>query len=668
MQVKEPITQLPMSIGRQAIDYNLIDDEFDAEFADQLAKLEAFNKHLYRPNTYLHKWWARRCGTTFRAILKHLVRDTTRSGFYTAGGLEGQIILDPMMGGGTTLHEAIRLGANVVGADIDPIPVLQARATLTEASIPDMKDAFDSFFDSLYSAVGHYYRAICPFCENSYEQRFVLYGLRRTCECQEALFVDSLVLRYNSDGSVTTVSPSTHDILRDGKVVSRNGLAHRLPLYEKGHKVCSCGQEFLDDKSAPYYSRYVPVAIVGDCERHGTFFAAPQEADLDAIAHADAARPSLGFAPRDFEIAAGPKSRDLATHGVHSYLDVFSSRQLLYLRRAIDLVRQMEPPIRLKLAMLVSTSVEFNSMLCGYKGAARNRPGAVRHVFAHHAYSFPCTALENNPVHRSRSSGTLQNLFHSRLVRGQRWAIRPIERRPHNGKALKVSIAGEVDLGTEAHSIADLDTGSRRFMLIQGSSVRLDLPNGSVDHVVTDPPYFDSVQYGDLAAFFRPWLRLLIPAEVEWDYCLEDSAVDQQANGNGQYETVLGDIFAECHRLLRDDGGRLVFTYHHWNPKAWAALTVALRHAGFALVNRYVIHAENPMSVHIANQNALHHDVILVFGKAGSFANRTWRAPRRIDTDNSAEFCMQCGSLLGHMLDTGLSDEAIAGAWRDAIL
>jgi adenine-specific DNA methylase len=53
---------------------------------------------------------------------------------YAPGGLEGQIILDPMMGGGTTLHEAIRLGANVVGSDIDPIPVLQTRATLTDVA------------------------------------------------------------------------------------------------------------------------------------------------------------------------------------------------------------------------------------------------------------------------------------------------------------------------------------------------------------------------------------------------------------------------------------------------------------------------------------------------------------------------------------------------------
>ncbi len=108
-----------------------IDEYFPEALTNELAKQEAFNKHLFRPNTYLHKWWARRCGSTFRAILKQFVPDPERQDYYAPGGLEGKIVLDPMMGGGTTLHEAIRLGANVIGADIDPIPVVQARPSHT---------------------------------------------------------------------------------------------------------------------------------------------------------------------------------------------------------------------------------------------------------------------------------------------------------------------------------------------------------------------------------------------------------------------------------------------------------------------------------------------------------------------------------------------------------
>ena len=33
-----------------------IDTSFPEEAANELATLESYNKHLFRPNTYLHKW------------------------------------------------------------------------------------------------------------------------------------------------------------------------------------------------------------------------------------------------------------------------------------------------------------------------------------------------------------------------------------------------------------------------------------------------------------------------------------------------------------------------------------------------------------------------------------------------------------------------------------
>ncbi len=133
---------------------------------------------------------------------------------------------------------------------------------------------------------------------------------------------------------------------------------------------------------------------------------------------ADKMRGSLPFDRNDFRIIPGPKSYDLIKRGVTAYLDLFTSRQLIYLSHAIAIIKNYKHPVSLKLAMVISASIEFNSLLCGYKGAAKNRPGAIRHTFAHHAYSFPFTALENNPVYHSKSSGTLQNIFHNRFVRG----------------------------------------------------------------------------------------------------------------------------------------------------------------------------------------------------------------------------------------------------------
>ncbi len=646
-----------------------IDDRFDIVLAEYLAKVESYNKHLYRPNTYLHKWWARRCGTTFRAILKHLVCNPAKQNYYTAGGLEGQIILDPMMGGGTTLHEAIRLGANVVGADIDPIPILQVRSTLTEVPLKDLIHQFNHFYESLCSKLGYFYRVACPVCGEDHELRFVLYGLRLKClNGHESIVVDSYILRQNSDGSEIHVCPETYNILQDREIHSSASIHPSLPLLEKKNKRCFCGEKFENSISDPYYKRYVPIAIAGECSEHGVFFNSPGKADIDRISSADAKRGTLKFDPDHFKIHPGPKSSDLVKRGILSYLDLYSSRQLLFFNSAINELQKLDDSIRLKFSLLLSTSTEFNSMLCGYKGAGKNRPGAIRHTFAHHAYSFPYTALENNPLYSRKSSGTLQNLFHNRLIRGYRWAMKPLERKVLDGKPFKVHIHGERDSGTEYFSMDDLKEGTRRFLLLQGSSGKLPLPDGCIDHVVTDPPYFDSVQYSDLAAYFRVWLRQMLPDEVLWDYSTADSAVDPHSNGSDQYEMVLSRIFSECHRVLKEEKGRMIFTFHHWNPKGWAALTIALKRAGFVLMNRYVIHSENLTSVHISNQKALVHDVVLVFAKKGSGFCPDWEKADRISKEESFAFCEQCGTLLGCLLNENDEDQKIHRIWSESIL
>ncbi|MEZ4527305.1 MAG: DNA methyltransferase [Desulfobacterales bacterium] len=570
-----------------------------------------------------------------------------------------------MMGGGTTLHEAIRMGANVVGADIDPIPVLQARATLTQMPLKTLAKQFGHFFDSLCEKIGQYYRTACPVCQSDSELRFVLYGIRRNCGCREAVFVDSYALRHNSDGSQIHICPDTYNILHNNQIIRKSVPHCDLPLLEKKDKTCFCGKTFCDDISLPYYQRHTPVALSGKCREHVLFFSAPQQSDLDLISLADSMRTSLDFDKDDFGIQSGPKSSDLIRRGIYSYLDLFSGRQFLFLHTAIGELQQVEYPANLKFAMLVSTSLEFNSMLCGYKGVAKYRVGAIRHTFTHHAYSFPCTALENNPVSASKSSGTLCSLFHSRLVRGHTWAMRPVERCFDKGQTGKMPIPGERDSGREHKEIADLKQSDGRFLLILGSSANLDLPDRCVDHIVTDPPYFDSVQYTDLAAFFRVWLRKMLPSELCQDYAGEGAAVESSANG--QYESVLKDIFSECHRVLKDGYGRLIFTFHHWNPKAWAGLAIALKHADFRLINRYVIHSENPASVHIVNQNSLIHDVILLLAKAGNAFVPQWEFPENINKNNSRTFCSQCSVLLGCLLNSTFTDNEIHQIWSDMI-
>jgi hypothetical protein len=347
-------------------------------------------------------------------------------------------------------------------------------------------------------------------------------------------------------------------------------------------KTCpDCGGEYKYELEMPFYARYVPLAIVGDCAEHGLFFKQPEKHDLNRIKQANAERKRVTLDRTEFLVEAGPKSIDLIRRGVSNYLDLFSSRQLLYLSHAIEALAPFEPLLRLNLALLISTSLEFNSMLCGYKGGSKRRPGTIRHTFSLHAYSFPHTALENNVLFPAKSSGTLQNLFHYRIRRARRWALAPQERQIKGEKVKKVTIQGEIDVGVEVNSFEALREGNRRFLLIQGSSSSLELADDSVDFVVTDPPYFDSVQYSDLAAFFRVWLRQLLPQDINWQYDHSKSAVDPQSNGSEQYTNALMAIFKECHRVLDKKDGRLIFTLpYEVLPSATRLDAVGLTRAG----------------------------------------------------------------------------------------
>ncbi len=638
-----------------------IDTEFPAEFANAIARLESYNKHLYRPNSYLHKWWARRCGSTFRLILKSLVEDPVRRDYYAAGGLEGRVILDPMMGGGSTLHEAIRLGANVIGVDLDPIPVLQARATLSRLPLERLEKAFQTLYRALRDELAHFFETACPACGRPTDLRFTLHGVRRSCRCGPAILVDSYVLRQQSDGSTFRICPRCRQVTRGGETCSCRAPGASVPLIDRSGRVCrECGGSYREETESPFYARYEPLVVVGGCADHSLFFTAPTAADVERQREADSLRPS--FPPDEFAVRDGPKSADLLRREVSHYGDLFSSRQLLYLRHAIDLLPDGDPLVRLSLALLVSTSLDFNSMLCGYKGAAKRRPGAIRHTFSHHAYSFPYTALENNPLYPARTSGTLQRLFHDRIRRARRWAEEPLERMVHGGASYAV-IEGEVDAGCEVDRPCQLHEGTRRFYLIQGSAASLGLEDDCVDAVVTDPPYYDSVQYSDLAAFFRVWLRRMVPGAANWEVDLEESAVDSRDDDGERYTELLSAILGECHRVLKKERGRLVFTFHHWNPRAWTAITLALRRARFALLNRYIVHAENPSSVHIANLKALTHDAVLVLAPIEAHPRRPWRPPTAVDKRGSHHFCQDCSSVLGWMLETDLSEAEIAEKW-----
>jgi len=278
------------------------------------------------------------------------------------------------------------------------------------------------------------YKTKCPKCSSAGSIQFTLYGLLKKLEDKNLVVIDSEVIRVEPDGRKLLIDDFYPDkeICFKGKgirIISKNELAG------SGNK-----KNISEATDSPFYKRYIPLVIQSTCSEHSTYFKSVDSFDLDRIKESEESS-SCNLPKRNFAINEGPKSKDLIRRNIKYYSELFYPRQAIYLNESKKLIQKVPEEHRLWLSLLISTSLEFNSALCGYKGAEARRSGAIRHVFSHHAYSFPHTSLENNPIFQQPTSGTLLRLFRTKIQGASKWANNPIERKKTNGNTIFRDIA-----------------------------------------------------------------------------------------------------------------------------------------------------------------------------------------------------------------------------------
>ena len=161
--------------------------DFPSVMIGKVAEQESWRKEIHRPATHTHKWWAQRLGSVFRGILTSAVASSAEEAedlYGSATRLEGLVVLDPFAGSGTTLVEAAKLGASVIGFDINPVATLVQRQALARWDERGLMDAYNDVeraschaIDSLHvgvrgeSVLYYFWVAIaaCPECGDEVE-------------------------------------------------------------------------------------------------------------------------------------------------------------------------------------------------------------------------------------------------------------------------------------------------------------------------------------------------------------------------------------------------------------------------------------------------------------------------------------------------------------------
>lgn len=613
-----------------------IECDFPIVEISKIAEQESWRKEINRPIYHIHKWWATRLGSVFRGINLGVLSGPGTDiwgSFYNQHKLSGKIVLDPFMGSGTTLGEAVKLGAKAIGSDINPISTFLVRQAFTRVSEDRLRAAFTKLEQQVAPEIRHYYQTrdplsnelipvlyffwvktvttpkgeviplfsryvfaqnaypkkkpraqiICPYCWNVIEDRYDVASL--TCPCCAHQFNPQ---KGPAEGQY---------------IIAKDGHRYRI-------------KDLLPKNGAPTHRLYAMVALRQDGEK---VYLSAQKEDLDLCVEAETRLQHEDLPLPTLAVRRGYNTDQAIGYNYTHWRDFFNSRQLLCLGLLLRSIQEIEDKnIQEQMLSLFSSTLEFNNLFCTFKGEGT---GAVRPLFSNHILKPERAPLENSVWGTNKSSGTFCTLFESRLIKAKRYLDEPFEvdfertstgQRARSRKRL-ASPSIDVRLTETWREFATFENG---LMVLNGDSSSLPLPDASVDAVVTDPPYFDFVHYSELSDFFFAWLSPVLKTRYSWFDQPDSSSQEEVQHKNPRlFAKQLALVLSECRRVLKDDGV-LAFSFHHSKPEGWAAICEAITASGLTVVAAHPVHAElRAASPKSATKEPISIDAILVCKK-----------------------------------------------------
>ena len=84
---------------------------------------------------------------------------------YRKQDFQGRVVLDPFMGSGTALGEALKMGCKVIGTDINPVSTFLAYQSLTRVSERELRRTLEKLEREVTPDIKRYYQT-CDFETN----------------------------------------------------------------------------------------------------------------------------------------------------------------------------------------------------------------------------------------------------------------------------------------------------------------------------------------------------------------------------------------------------------------------------------------------------------------------------------------------------------------------
>ena len=645
-----------------------IEISFPIDQVNEIAEKEAHAKRYYRPVYTMHKWWARRLGSVFRTMILYALADEEmtvdgerQSTFSEDNGLseidwenpdalwdyyledvdfDDKTVLDPFMGGGTSIVESLRMGCNAIGSELNPVAWFIVKKEVESVDLDKLDATFKELKQSVGEEIQDYYRTECPHCEEQDHYADSMYHFWvnelpcRNCGEDVALFKDYRLAnaRSSKDDYYNVVCPDCWHVFETDD-------------YRTDTTCPSCSHEYVPDKAGnvsrgtytcPHCDEHPEMSIVESVERFGKAdqslyaveYYCPKTEEkgykpvtefdrnlfADASAELDNKREDLPFPTTQRYRGSSDRARK---HGFETYDQMFNDRQLLCLSKLLREIGEIEDQnLKEFLLLAFSDTLTFNNMFCEYHTSANKIQG----MYKRHTITARHTPVENNVWGTSTGAATFSTEF-DKMRAGKEFCENPYEKYVEDGETKQEDGIGKI----EGHLVDDADRLGKdgNVFLRCGTSEYLPIEDNSVDAVITDPPYFDNVMYSETADFYYVWLKQILEDEYEHftaeltpkasevvsDPAGEDS-VDTYRDDD-HFVTGLTNVFDQANQKLKDEG-IMAFTFHHKETEGWSTVLKSVLEAGFYITALYPIRGEMRGSTHIHEKANIEYDMIVV--------------------------------------------------------
>jgi len=576
------------------------------------AKLEKLG-NAKPPISSLHYWWTRKPLITARAAVLGalLPSDFNQQEFKKLLGLDrnerahnydvpsdrieqlkeeynkvwGEIptVLDPFAGGGSIPFEAMRVGTNVIANDYNPLAYLIEKATLEypskygEQLSKDVEKGLKWIFDETRKELEKYY----PSHKNG---NVTAYVWAWSIKCPKCGFNTPLVGQWGlSRKKNRNITLKYQVVNNDLKLSIEEEADIQDSTCSDGKGRCvACGASISNDvvKNDIFTRENERLLALILTKNKGKEYVIPSEEDIEAFNKAKDAlsQKQKEFFSRDLIPLEEMPDDNRGTIWAKEYLKywqkLLNPRQLLlFVTLEINIQKYYEEHLNEANPEYKLAIVTYLSFILG-KHIDRN-----------------CRAIVWD-----RTNGQISSATGKRSI-GMLWdhaEVNPFIK----GSGSLIGVMKSIN-GSITYSIKKIKRGSK----VKISNLSITALNERVPIIVTDPPYFDDIQYAELSEFFYVWERKALKNIIDLGEVSKNE--DMSVGGNRDKKTFNRMFNLSCKKFFEilPPNGILVMFFAHSSVEAWDFVVNALKNSGFRITATWPIHTENTEN-QIARGNA----------------------------------------------------------------